>query len=263
MAGFRLFYKVAYYRVQEKINWILEQGFSGVDLSLVDTNWLMRGDYDLWAVETLGKWLKGQGLEITVHGPFQDLQIGSRDEFIRDYSRKCYFQAFELAQHLGAKRILFHSNFAPGMPRDRILEKWFQHCIRTWEELAREAEKVKVNVVVENVYDPHEGIIQRILEEVNSPYFGVCLDIGHAWTYGADSPLDRWLDAFGQRIQMIHIHDSNGQQDHLPLGTGQLPLQETLRKILQMFPELDAVVEMNRDAEVVEGIQFLQSLPLA
>lgn len=80
-----------------------------------------------------------------------------------------------------------------------------------------------IRICVENskaYLDFQKEALDLLLE---SPVFGLTLDIGHSHCSGyAD---EEWILARRSRLRHMHIHDAkNGKQDHLPLGTGELDL---------------------------------------
>ena len=72
-----------------------------------------------------------------------------------------------------------------------------------------------------NGWQPHEqDAIAYLLE---SPVFGLTLDLGHAHgTNGADEAFFR---AHEDRLIHMHGHDARGRQDHLALGDGEIDLK--------------------------------------
>ena len=60
------------------------------------------------------------------------------------------------------------------------------------------------------------------------------LDIGHANVrpYGQPNRLASLLEAFGDRIAHVHLHDNKGRyDDHLPLGVGTLDFRDSARRL--------------------------------
>jgi sugar phosphate isomerase/epimerase len=62
---------------------------------------------------------------------------------------------------------------------------------------------------------------------------GVTLDVGHMYLDGG-APLRRagtlggLIRRLGPRLAHLHLHDYNGQHDHVPLGTGRIDLSDVL-----------------------------------
>lgn len=89
-----------------------------------------------------------------------------------------------------------------------------------------ELEGTGVRMVIENTngFAPHEqNAISTLLE---SPVFGLTLDIGHSHAAGdKDIP---FYQAHDQRLLHMHAHDARGTSNHLALGDGEIDLAARL-----------------------------------
>ena len=59
-----------------------------------------------------------------------------------------------------------------------------------------------------------------LFREMPPESVGMCLDVGHANVQlpGRDAPVTDWIDALGDRIEHLHLHDNDGKSDiHLPI----------------------------------------------
>lgn len=86
----------------------------------------------------------------------------------------------------------------------------------------RELEGTSVRIGIENTngFQPHEQkAIEYLLE---SPVFGLTLDIGHLHSAGSiDLP---FYKAHADRLIHMHGHDARGKKNHLALGDGEVDL---------------------------------------
>jgi sugar phosphate isomerase/epimerase len=82
--------------------------------------------------------------------------------------------------------------------------------------------------------------MKLLLGALASPQVRFCFDAGHANAFGG-APLGLWINALGDFLGEIHIHDNHGTADeHLPVGEGNIPFsqlfsilrQKNLRPIL-------------------------------
>ena len=55
--------------------------------------------------------------------------------------------------------------------------------------------------------------ILRMVKEINSDYFKVCLDTGHSAVLG-ESPADAVRLLGKKYLQVMHVHDNNGERDN-------------------------------------------------
>ena len=62
------------------------------------------------------------------------------------------------------------------------------------------------------------------------PFVGMTFDIGHSYLQGIDTC--ECLKMMASKLTHVHIHDNLGiSDDHLPLGTGNVPLQAALNTL--------------------------------
>ncbi len=79
-------------------------------------------------------------------------------------------------------------------------------------------------IAIENTngWHPHE---QRAIEDLlDSPVFGLTLDIGHC--HGVDNADEPFFRRHDERLIHMHGHDALGRKNHLALGDGEINLTE-------------------------------------
>ncbi len=116
------------------------------------------------------------------------------------------------------------------LPEKRVYlyEREEQHFITCLRVLRVLAETAQVCVAIENTsgFEPYEQrAIDMLLE---SPFFGLTLDIGHNAATG-----DRDLPFYEKRREKLihmHAHDAKEKQDHLAFGDGYIDLHEQLNR---------------------------------
>lgn len=102
-----------------------------------------------------------------------------------------------------------------------------------------ETNRLPVRIALENnrlLPDKTEGdstaLVLQTVEAVNSPYVGICFDMGHYMYYLRKNhpQVDFRLpdEAFLKRVIHTHIHGMNGLKTHFPLDSGELPLRSLL-----------------------------------
>lgn len=86
----------------------------------------------------------------------------------------------------------------------------------------REAERLGVRIALENLEgngEIHQAQdLLRLLDALESPMVGICLDTGHAWMRGLDPSAE--AEAYGASLWATHIADNHGVADEhlLPFG---------------------------------------------
>lgn len=103
----------------------------------------------------------------------------------------------------------------------------YQAAVQELREMCqRELEGSSTRICIENTkgFSPYEQTAISVLLE--SPVFGLTLDIGHSHAVmDKDIP---FYKAFDRRMIHMHIHDAKGTSNHLALGDGEIDLMERI-----------------------------------
>lgn len=189
------------------------------------------------------------GVGFTLHLPFLELNPASLIPSVRKLSEERLKRALEFGEALGAKVGVLHTGQVP-----------FRHPMAL--ALAQEALEKTLSallplpfpVALENLALSQEDLLQGP-EELKAllhrfPQYGFCLDVGHALVeLGPTGPF-RYLEALGDRLLHLHLHDNHGvRDDHLPVGAGRVPW-EGLKGLLLGF-SATAALEVGGGAEGV------------
>jgi sugar phosphate isomerase/epimerase len=171
--------------------------------------------------EGISRALREREVPVTFHAPFMDLNPGAVDERIREITALRFGQVLDLVPLFRPRAIVLH----PGYDRwryDDDVDLWLENSLRTWEPLVKRAESLSVRMALENVFEEKPAILERLLDKIDSPYLGYCLDAGHGNLFSR-VPLEEWVEVLGSRLMEIHLHDNRGEaDDHLPLGQGSI-----------------------------------------
>ncbi len=209
--------------LQEAVKMIAQAGFDAVDCSFFDLKgensvWL-RSDWRQQAVQ-----LRQTAQELGVHfqqahAPFPTTR---GEEPYDTVMRERIVRAIEAASILGAENIVVHPIHYPGYFRYR--EEQFRASVAFYRSLIPYCQEFGIRVCAENMWsrDPakviREGILARpeefteLLDEIDSPYIGGCLDVGHAALVGQD-PADMIRRMGSKHIQCLHVHDVDYKND--------------------------------------------------
>ena len=174
------------------------------------------------------------GVGFTLHLPFVEMNPASLIPSVRQLSEDRLKRALEFGEALGARVGVLHTGQVP-----------VRHPMAL--ALAREALEKTLTallplpfpVALENLALSEEDLLRgpEGLRELldRFPQYGFCLDVGHALVeLGPTGPF-RYLEALGNRLLHLHLHDNHGaRDDHLPVGAGRVPW-EGLKGFLQGF----------------------------
>ena len=216
---------------EEELRGVL--AFSGAGLELIDFGISCNLDmFDQTMARTLSLLDRLGHPDVSVHGPFLDLNPMSFDSRIARVTADRFKQAYEAALMLGADRIVYHSGMIPTV---YYTDGWAERTASFWNRFLEDVGAGSAEgplVCMENVLDREVTPFLEAAMRVDHPGFGICLDIGHVFCYAAD-PLSVWIRKLSGRIRHVHLHDNDGIRDlHLALGEGQVPWEAALREML-------------------------------
>lgn len=159
------------------------------------------------------------GLTVTMHGPYIDLNPGSANEEKRRSTADRYRQVFDAIKYLRPKNVVLHGGYNEKKFHGNI-GLWLEQSLKTWPEFVKRAEEYGTVIAVENIFDRTPDALAALMEAVESPNFGICIDSGHLNVF-SKVDIEDWFELLGDRIAEVHLHDNHGKNDeHLPLGEG-------------------------------------------
>ena len=195
----------------------------GIDAEALDTT----SDAEF---ESVAEILKTNNRKITVHGPFMDLVPGALDPMLLAATRRRFARFFEVVPIFEPVNVVCHTGYDPSHYRE-LWTEWLPLSVATWEPLVAQAERLGFKLLLENVYEKNSDVHAALFEAISSDAFGFCLDVGHHNVF-ADEPLEKWIDAFGEKIMEVHLHDNDGKEDsHWAIGTGNVDFSGLFQRI--------------------------------
>jgi hexulose-6-phosphate isomerase len=129
------------------------------------------------------------------------------DPKVREESLELCRQQLRLAQAMGVDAILVVPGVVtPDTPYDLAYER----ALSALQQLAPEAERRKVAIAIENVWNrfllsPLE--MRQLVDSIGSAYVGVYFDAGNILAYGYPQ---HWISILGGRIKRVHVKDFRG-----------------------------------------------------
>lgn len=190
---------------------------------------------------------------LTLHGPFLDLNPVAYDSKIQDVTMQRFNEAYYAAQQVGAEKIIYHTGFVPSI---YFLDGWAERMADFMNRFMEN--KSGIQVLLENVYDPFPEPLLKVRELVDSLDFKLCLDVGHANCYSR-IPVMNWIECLGSSIGHVHLHDNDGIRDaHLALGKGTLPVEEMLGKLKSKSGEITYAIECSEYQDVIQSCEILK-----
>ena len=187
-------------------------GFEAIEVALPSGKeiTLDSGKEDLTQVK---KEANEAGLELSslASGLFWDYSLTSNSSETREKAKQIVRKMLEFASYLSVDTILVVPGavdvfFQPGgevVSYDVVYER----ALSALKELAPVAEKYRVNIGVENVWNkfllsPLE--MRDFIDKVGSPFVGAYFDVGNVILTGYP---EQWIRILGKRIKKVHLKD--------------------------------------------------------
>jgi sugar phosphate isomerase/epimerase len=223
----------------------------GVDAAALESRSI--GDFG-----EIAKALKGQGLSVTLHGPFMDLAAGSPDPAVRALTRSRLDPMVRLAGLFDAKAVICHA----GYDRRRygsLQEVWLEKSLEVWSWLGERVQEAGSRLMLENVYEDGPQDLLRLLQALDRLNVGFCLDTGHAAAFSRTG-LDEWVRVLHPYLGQLHLHDNHGDMDeHLALGEGSIDFEGFLRQVRARKASAPLVtIEPHREEDLMPSLVYLE-----
>lgn len=209
----------------KEIEWIAHYGFDFIDLTLEPPLASAR-NLDVQAVR---KALQAANLGVVGHTAYY-LPLCSAFESLRRAAVEELRICLQFFAQVGASWMNLHPDRqAPFHNRQFII----QRNLQTINELLVTAHECGVGLMLENL--PQGFNSPRQLAELldAAPEVGLHLDIGHANLAVEHNTTEELLNAYGNRLRHVHLHDNKGGSAdlHLPLGAGNLETTRWVRSL--------------------------------
>lgn len=171
----------------------------------------------------------------TIHLP-EEFDIANFNEDISDAYKKIFVESVDIAKRLSIPVINMHMNVGVffTMPTERIYlyEKYnpeYLDKIKRFAAFSTELLKNSgVKLAVENtgIYDLMH-IKVAVDELINHDHIMLTWDIGHDFSSGYKDY--EYIQSKKYKLGHMHIHDAIGKNNHLPLFTGELDMEDRLK----------------------------------
>jgi sugar phosphate isomerase/epimerase len=226
------------------------------------------------------------------------LNLASPDEAERKEAVRLTLRSLDLGVSLGAKALVVHLG-ETDMTRDYFRDlvdsvgkegvasrraadlrkqvtqarhsrkgPYLDAALRSLNDLLPHAEEAEIVLGIENRYYYHQiplpDEIPDLLDRMGSPFVRYWHDIGHAHVMEALGFMkhDDILDPLVDRLFGVHIHDAVFIRDHRAPGTGEIPLDEALRRIPEDAVKIVEVSSGVPQGDIVRSAPLLEALGL-
>ncbi|OKY77858.1 MAG: Sugar phosphate isomerase/epimerase [Candidatus Methanohalarchaeum thermophilum] len=244
--GLAIYYSKKY-DLYEKIKHIGESDIQQVELycgSPFLKKW-NTSDY-IEEIKKIKEELNTQDLNSSVHSPHYDLNISTWNSGVRKVVLEEIKKTFKAANLIGSNLVVVHPGYVPSRKFSR--EKALQKMIDNLRELVDVAENFDIMIGLENLsrHSKALGVLPRelnmVLDEVDSKNLGITFDVAHANTISSMSPVE-YIQEIGDRIIHVHLSDNRGEDEHLPIGVGDIDFRDVLAELKKFDYSGDYIIE--------------------
>jgi len=196
-----------------------------------------------------------------IHAPFDLVLRADILESVRRDSQRTNTEKLSehiiLAGDIGASVLTVHADISAYLPE----------AMKEWEEqLSRlDAQARKAGIVVG--LEITKGF--EFIREFRGDNIGITLDIGHIYLNDGEGYLpyrtvSALINILDNKLLHIHIHDYNGVNDHIEIGTGHVNFGELFHALIMLDFKGALCLELNPDLVSPDGIirslEYLRTL---
>ena len=226
--------------IKDSLTLAKNAGFEGVELALG-----AEGELSMTSTENEIKEVKklADGMGLALYslscGLCWDYRLSDDDPALRTKAKDMIKKQLETAKILGADTILVIPgavNVEFSFPEKKVAyDVVYDRALEGLNELKHEAEALKVNIALENVWNkfllsPME--MRDFIDKLDSEYVGSYLDIGN--TMYCSFPED-WVRILGKRIKKVHFKDyrveAGGLHGFVDLLAGDVDYPEVVKAL--------------------------------
>ncbi|WP_128476047.1 sugar phosphate isomerase/epimerase family protein [Halorussus pelagicus] len=177
---------------------------------------------------SVGSLAAEKGIDLLVHLPFVDLEIGSPRNPVREGSLSEQRACIETAAEMGAEKAVLHAGTS-ARPPEWELDEIAPRLLDSIRILDRFAADRDVEICVENLpgvpFTVHH--LDRVFAETEA---SATFDTGHARVDGMDpDEMADFLANRGERVSHVHVNDAREDADeHVPTGSGTTDFETAL-----------------------------------
>ena len=199
----------------------------------------------------------------SLHAPFWDLNLGTKNQMIKEATMKTFNYAYDVAKKLGCTEIVVHNGF---IPNTSFYEGWVRNATSFWQEFFADKDD-SITMMIENQCEEDSEVLKMEIDSVNDPRLKVCLDIGHAHA-NSNMSVEKWIKTLGDRIGYLHLHNNHGKvlgrpsymnDEHLGLNMGTIDISKVLSLLEEHSPNAIWNIECKLDY-IEESVETLKNL---
>lgn len=211
--------------------------------------------------DILPELLASDPMEVQVHVPIGDVNIGSMSDRIREASVVEVIATMELAAEVGVRIVTVHPGHFSPMIRHRpdLLNNRIADSLK---RIGRAAADLGVRACLENMPNmpfTHLKEPGDLVEVAMENGLGITYDVGHSHTC---SNIGSFLDpGIVKLMGNVHIHDNTGSgDDHMTLGEGSIDLVGVVTELERLGYSGNYIIESRSFDSSLRGKEYLATI---
>lgn len=247
------------------LDWILS---AQRDLEIQDAMDVRHFDRGTWRTlaREIRAMLDGYTGRLSIHGPFVDLTIAPYDPKIAAVVVERLLHGVDFAQAVGASQMVLHSPFISFNREPNPPTHLYEQAQDVLADVVARAAQANCTLVIENVFSKRPDYHAEFVRAFDSDFVRASVDTGHArlaQTGGGPSPAD-WLNAMGDMLAHVHLHDNAGQVDnHHAAGDGDIDWQAVFAVLAERDPTPRLIIEALDPDNITRTADYLARQRLA
>jgi len=211
-------------------------------------------NYDPALIKGIKAFVKRNRFPLRLHAPITDIDY-SRIHPAISGMQSLYNRVFKLCRCLDIHSVVAHAEFP--------VKKQFKNAVSLWRVISAGLSVHDIGLNIENHCEAEPDSLIGLMKEVDSPYFGMCVDIGHSNAFGKTG-MEAWLEKYpAGSIREAHLADNAGDDDtHLPLGKGNIDFEAFFRALEARGDACTFVLEPRDVGETEKSLSFLRKAGL-
>lgn len=203
----------------------------------------------------------------SLHAPFWDLNLGTKNPMVREATLKSFNYAYSIAKELGCTEIVVHNGF---IPNTSFYQGWVKSSVQFWNDFFKDKDH-SITMMIENQCEEDSEVIKMEIDAVNDLRLKVCLDIGHA-NANSDMSVEKWIKSLGNRIGYLHMHNNHGRlknrpsfmnDEHLGIDDGTIDIKNVCSLLEEYCPNAIWNLECKLDyidysVNVLKGMGYIK-----
>ncbi|KAA0258440.1 sugar phosphate isomerase/epimerase [Deferribacter autotrophicus] len=190
----------------------------------------------------------------TVHLPFFDIHLGSKNRYVRDLSFQILLKSIEAVKYLEVENVVMHHNYIPyhyAFMEDEFVDRFCGELLNILKET-----NPSFTISLENVFEETPEVIYKILKNMDDKRVGICFDFGHFNLFSKVS-VEYWVEKLKDYIYEYHIHNNFGvRDDHNSVDKGSFDF----KKVFKLFVPKFLVFENNNIDDFERSVKIVKKV---